>query len=116
MTFTENMKHNRRQRKKLRTGEFREMGFQVTAELSRPIDGTERDALIDAFLEHCIEAHGMLFGGGINRNLDGYVVADGKRKSATDEQRERVRRWLEARSEFTAVRVEALTDAWYGHA
>jgi uncharacterized protein YggL (DUF469 family) len=109
------MKHNRRQRKKLRTGEFQEMGFQVTADLSCPLDDEQRDALIDAFLEQCVEANGMLFGGGVNRRLDGYVVANGKRNSATNEQRETVRQWLESRPEFSGVRVESLSDAWYGH-
>ncbi|CAB3766474.1 YggL 50S ribosome-binding family protein [Paraburkholderia solisilvae] len=109
------MKHNKRQRKKLHIGEFQEMGFHATADLSHPLDEAQRDALIDAFLEQCIEANDMLFGGGINRDLDGYIVADGKRKSATDEQRECVRQWLEGRPDFTAVRVEPLTDAWYGH-
>jgi uncharacterized protein YggL (DUF469 family) len=108
-------RHNHRQRKKLRIGEYQELGFHVMAELFGPLDDAQRDTLIDAFLDECIEANGMLFGGGINRDLDGYIVADGKRKSATDEQRECVRQWLEGRSEFTAVRVEALTDAWYGH-
>ncbi|CAB3753789.1 YggL family protein [Paraburkholderia humisilvae] len=109
------MKHNRRQRKKLHIGEFREIGFQVTADLSRALNEGQRYALIDAFLEQCIEANGMLFGGGINRDMDGYIVADGKRKSATEEQRAYVRQWLEGRAEFTAIRVDPLTDAWYGH-
>jgi uncharacterized protein YggL (DUF469 family) len=108
-------RHNRRQRKKLHLGEFRELGFEVSADLTRQLDDTQRDALVDAFLSECIEANGMLFGGGINRGLDGFIVSASARGSATDEQRECVRKWLQGRTEFSAVSVEPLVDAWHGH-
>lgn len=79
---------NRRQRKKLRVGEFRELGFSVSAELQAPLSDQQRNALVDAFLEQCIEANGMLFGGGINEALDGYIVAEKNRSSVTDRHRE----------------------------
>jgi uncharacterized protein YggL (DUF469 family) len=108
-------RHNRRQRKKLRLREFQELGFAVSAALRDPLDGAQRDALIDTFLKECIEANGMLFGGGINRTLDGYVVAHGVRASTTEAQRAIVRAWLDARAELESVAVEPLTDAWRGH-
>jgi len=108
-------RHNQRQRKKLRIGEFQELGFLVSAALRAPISDAERDALLDAFLESCIEANGMLFGGGINQDLDGFIVSSSARSSATEEQREGVRRWLAGRNEFDAVTVGPLVDAWRGH-
>jgi len=106
---------SRRQRKKLRIGEFQELGFSVFAELASPLNALQRDTLIDVFLEKCIEPNGMLFGGGINRDLEGYVVANSARGSANEQQRECVRAWLAGRSEFSAVTVGPLVDAWYGH-
>ncbi|WP_233862860.1 YggL family protein [Paraburkholderia adhaesiva] len=108
-------RHNRRQRKKLRLGEFQELGFAVSATLRRALDDARREALIDAFLMECVEAHVMLFGGGVSDDLDGYIVADGVRVSATDEQREIVHAWLDGRDEFTDVTVAPLSDAWHGH-
>jgi len=107
-------KHNQRQRKKLRLGEFKELGFAVSASLRGPLDGADREAAIDAFLEDCIEPNGMLFGGGINEMLDGYVVSSAARSSATDRQREIVRGWLSGRPEFAVINVSPLTDAWHG--
>jgi hypothetical protein len=72
----------------LRLGEFQELGFSVSAELRTPLDDAQRDALVDAFLDECIEANGMLFIGGINDALDGYVTAVRDRSSATDQHRE----------------------------
>jgi uncharacterized protein YggL (DUF469 family) len=85
---------NRRQLKKLRVGEFRKLGFSVSAELQAPLNSQQRDALIDVFLAECIEANGMLFGGGINETLDGYVVAGQDRSSVTDRHREIVKGWV----------------------
>ncbi|WP_322033396.1 YggL family protein [Paraburkholderia sp. J76] len=108
-------RHNRRQRKKLRLGEFQELGFAVAAALRHGLDSAQHDALMDVFLTECIEAHGMLFSGGLNEALDGYIVADGVRTSATDEQCELVRAWLTSRCEFGGVTIAPLSDAWYGH-
>ncbi|WP_322104969.1 YggL family protein [Paraburkholderia sp. J41] len=108
-------RHNRRQRKKLRLGEFQELGFAVAASLRHGLDTVQRDALIDAFIVECVEAHCMFFGGGINEALNGYIVADGVRASATDVQRALVHRWLAACPEVTGVTVSPLSDARHGH-
>jgi uncharacterized protein YggL (DUF469 family) len=107
--------HNRRQRKKLHLGEFQELGFAVTAAFRHSLDAAQQDALIDAFLEECVEANGMMFGGGVGETLRGYLVAEGARASATDAQRETVRAWLDAREEVESVKVDPLSDAWHGH-
>ena len=57
-------RHNSRQRKKLHLAEFREWGFGVEGELTAPLSETQRDGLVDAFLEDCIEKNDMVVGGG----------------------------------------------------
>ena len=106
-------KRNRRQRKKLRVGEYREFGFEVSARIVHPLGDGQRDALLDAFLEECVEPNGMLFGGGINESLEGFIVANSPRDSATDEQRECVRQWMAQRAEFASVHISPLIDAWH---
>lgn len=108
-----NKRHNRRQRKKLHLGEFQELGFDVHARIATPLSVDDRDKLLDAFIEQCIEPIGLGFGGGLNDDLGGFAVSMQKRGSATDEQRERVRRWLSTRPEFSAVEIGPLADAWY---
>lgn len=106
-------RHNMRQRKKLHLGEFKELGFELSAEVARELSDDERDQILDSFLSECIEANGMLFGGGINRSLGGFIESIAVRGSATEEQRERVREWLQGRSEFRSVTVGPLVDAWH---
>lgn len=108
-------RRNHRQRKKLRIGEYQELGFEVSAQFTHPLENDQRDALLDSFLAECIEANGMLFGGGMNDSLGGFIVDNSARGSATDDQREHVRQWLEGRVEFASVEVAPLRDAWYGY-
>lgn len=108
-------RRNHRQRKKLRIGEYQELGFEVSAQFKHPLESDRRDALLDVFLAECIEANGMLFGGGMNDSLGGFIVDNSARGSATDDQREQVCQWLKGREEFAGVEVAPLTDAWYGH-
>jgi len=108
-------RYNRRQRKKLRIGEFQEFGFRVSA---RWVDGLDPDAKVaacDAFISECIEGNRLTFGGVIDDCLDGFVAPEGDRSSAVEEHRRLVLHWLENRAEFASVRVGQLVDAWYGN-
>lgn len=107
-------RRNRRLRKKLRVGEFQELGFEVRARVVASLTEDERSTLLDRFVEECIEPIDLGFGGGLNDDLDGFVVSMKRRASATDEQREKVRAWLSARSELSAIEIGPLTDAWHG--
>jgi len=98
-----------RLRKKLHLGEFQELGFDIETELKAPLVGDAEEALLIAFIEGIIEPRGLIFGGGVSC---GYVCKAGG-GSATEEDRNAVQEWLEARSEFTSVKVHGLTDAWY---
>ena len=99
----------RRLRKKLRVGEFQELGFDVTFTLR---DGLDEDQLMnfwDAFILQAIEQNGLAFGGGTS----GFVSAWG-RGSAQESHRELVRGWLTARPEVQSADAGPLVDAWHG--
>lgn len=99
---------SRRLRKKLRVGEFRELGFNVSFQHRAGLAEAEMDRFWDAFLLEAIESQGLEFGGG----TEGFITVWG-RGSATDIHRERVRAWLTARSEIESVSVGPLVDAWH---
>jgi uncharacterized protein YggL (DUF469 family) len=105
-------RHNSRQRKKLHLAEFREWGFGVEGELTAALSEAERDGLLDAFLDECIDKHGLVAGGGINDTLGFYIVSATPRGSVTEAQRALVQSWLEKRSEFKNVKVDPLSDIW----
>lgn len=105
-------RHNRRQRKKLHLGEFAQMGFAMSARLASPLTDRASDTLLDDFIEDCIEPLGLSFGGGLNNDLSGYVTSVVRDRSASEDQRNKVRAWLGSRPEFVVVEVGPLTDAW----
>jgi uncharacterized protein YggL (DUF469 family) len=98
----------RRLRKKLRVGEFQELGFDVSFKLRDGLDENQMTNFWDAFILQAIEQNGLAFGGGTN----GFVCAWG-RGSTRESHRELVRGWLTARPEVESVHIGPLTDAWY---
>lgn len=105
-------RHNRRQRKKLHLGEFTELGFEVSAGLVSKLDDGDRDQLLDAFIEDCIEPLALSFGGGLGDDFSGYVTSAIPGRSALEAQRDKVCAWLGSRPEFSGIEVGPLTDAW----
>jgi len=105
-------KHNTRQRKKLRLSEFQEFGFDVTAKSTKELAPAERQVFVDALIDAVVD-RGLLFAGGFNVDLNGFVVVDTLRGSVTDEQRESLKAWMESRPELRNVVVGPLKDAWY---
>src|SRR3990167_1213839 len=98
-----------RLRKKLRIGEFQELGFEVSFRLYRGLSDRDSEKFWNAFILEAIERNGLAFGG----STEGFITAWG-RGSATEEHREGVGDWLRSRPEIEAVEVGPLTDAWYG--
>lgn len=99
----------RRVRKKLRLGEFREFGLELTFAL--PTDSSE--AQLDAFwheLVEEVESRGLLVGGGSGQRWDAFVTR--ARGSATEGDRDALRGWLEQHGLVTEVRIGELVDAW----
>ncbi|MDT9002301.1 YggL family protein [Paucibacter sp. APW11] len=100
---------SRRQRKKLRIGEFQELAFDVHATLKAELDDAAQERFIDELLLQLILPRGLDFGGGAS----GGFVAKLGRGSATEADREAVAAWFRARSEVAAVTVSPLQDAWH---
>jgi uncharacterized protein YggL (DUF469 family) len=108
-------KHNRRQRKKLRIGEFQEFGFEIYATFREAIDDKQIDTFLDAFVIECVELNGLAFGGWAHKRLSGYVTRAVHPRSAAETDRELVLNWLTGRNELDDLKVGELSDAWYGH-
>ncbi len=105
-------RYKRRQRKKLRLGEFQELGFGVSGRFRDGLDQAARMAFLQAFLDQAIEQNGLMFGGGLEPSLEGYVVLDHP-GSVSEAQREAVLAWLKGQEVLAEVEADALSDAWY---
>lgn len=104
-----NKSRSRRLRKKLRTGEFKELGVQFSADFKESLAAGAEDTLVDLFLAEVIEPRMLAFGGWIT---GGFITCIG-RGSVSDEDRAQIASWFQSRPEFRSVRVGPLVDAWY---
>jgi uncharacterized protein len=101
---------SRRLRKKLRIAEFQELGFQIDYQFPEGMNPDDQTELFMEFIEKVIEGRGLMYGGG---EESGFVTHSSGR-SATDEDRQALKAWLEATGVVHSVTVGALQDAWYG--
>lgn len=106
---------NRRQRKKLRVGEFQELAFELELVFKTPLDDAAYESFIYAFIDEA-EARGLLlgaFGGKLPiARTDGLVSA--QHGSVGAEDRTALVAWLEARPEVAQATAGELRDGWYG--
>ncbi len=104
---------NKRLRKKLHRGEFRELGFEVRIILEGGVSEERFDIFLD-YLIGFVEAHNLGIGGGGDAERVEYVVGvlEG-RGSVTPEQREALLAWLAAREEVRQVEGSQLFDLHY---
>lgn len=103
---------NKRQRRKHRLGEFRELGFELR--FSTPGSWSEEGQ--DVFREECIdqvEALGLAVGGGTGIHWGVFVTALRDRGTVTAEQRQALLRWLAGRPELSELHAGVLEDAWH---
>ena len=100
---------SRRLKKKLRVGEFQELGFKVSVELHPELGEHKMIDFWDAFILEAIERNGLAYGGGTS----GFATSWG-RGSAAGAHREAVRSWLSTRAEVQSVDVGPLVDSWHG--
>lgn len=107
---------NRRQRKKKRIGEFQEMGFEVSYELSIRRRPSQIDAFLDSFVKSAIEANDLAVGGGGHSEMSFFVTSAKRRGGASELQRAAVKAWLSSQDDVLTFQVGPLRDAWYGHA
>ena len=104
---------NKRQRKKLYLGEFKELGFEVTATFKPGVDVDGRNAFLERLLESTSREELAFSGGTSAAGLDGFFTLD-HRGSVTEQQRERVRALLAADAAIANPNVGPLVDAWHG--
>ncbi len=105
----ENKRRSRRLRKKLRIGEFKELGFSVEAEIKSSILLDMEDFVVSALLAEVVDPRYLTFGGWIG---DGFISCLG-RGSVTETDREMILMWLLARPEIETARIGPLVDAWH---
>lgn len=100
---------SRRLRKKMRVGEFQEMGFNFSIELDQVLDDGSAESLIDAFIAELLVPRDLEFGGWVS---GGFICRAG-RGSATEDDRQAVQAWWQERPQVRAVVVGELIDAWH---
>lgn len=101
----------RRLRKKLRKGEFTELGFVLKFDLSKNLNEDELIEFWETFIEDAIEANGLFCGGSCGPRWD-VMVSRGYRQSATVEDQEVLRKWLSNRPDVSHVEVGPLESTW----
>lgn len=101
---------NNRQRKKMRVGDYRELGFHLTIGLQADAD---TDGLLDGWLSRVDEAD-VSFGGHFDGKdkLEGVVFPISQTK-ITDALRSELIAWLQARSEVATLEASELLDLWH---
>jgi len=103
---------NRRQRKKLRVGEFQELVFEVSIRFGQPMEGPRLDAFMDEFID-LVESRRLVAGGGGGGLEAEWVVSTWNRGSTTEEDRRAVLDWLLSHPEVADAKAGALMDGWY---
>lgn len=102
---------SKRLRKKLRIDEFQEFGFSLTVSLKDDLDAKSLEIFVDEFIFEAIENNGLVFGGGFNKDLNGFVALE-KRGSVTVSHVAKVKSWLDSQPCVTNIRFGELVDAW----
>lgn len=106
---------NRRQRKKLRIGEFTEFVFTVRAKFDRALDESAYDLLLDDFIDF-IESRDLIVGGMGGKfplsETDGVIQAL-TRPSPTEGDRQAVITWLSLRPEVVKASADDFVDGWH---
>lgn len=107
---------NRRQRKKLRVGEFQELVFEISIRFRQPMEGSQLDAFVDEFID-LIEPRRLIVGGIGGRlpllETEGIVSTWGK-GSTTEEDRRAALDWLLRHPDVAGAETGAFIDGWYG--
>lgn len=106
---------NPRQQKKLHVGEFRELAFAVHATFKAPLDDAAQGAFLDAVYDATVDRGLMVasFGGVCPvEKIDGYVCSL-ERGSPTEDDRQWLVGWLQARTEVQSAQADDFVDAWY---
>ncbi len=102
----------KRLRKKLRVGEFKELGFCVRFQLDESLTDGDLENFLDQFLAEAIESQGLDFGGSGHHEWQGFVTLN-RRGSVTEEHKKLVDEWLGRHPSVKEHETGRLLDAWY---
>ena len=109
MALPPNKQRSRRQRKKMRIGEFQEFGFEYELKVKAELSPEQEEALMDRFVRELLVPRNLAAAGWVR---EGFVTAF-TRGSASDEDRQATQAWLAAQPEVGEATVSSLKDAWY---
>lgn len=105
----------KRLRKKLRRGEFSELGCQVSVLFKNGLSDDAINRFVDEFIAQAVEAHGLCFGGGgDSKQWCGFLTRP-SRASVEEIHRQQLTSWLTARPEVLEFAIGPLVDAWNGY-
>lgn len=107
---------NRRQRKKLRVGEFQELVFRVSIIFRQPLDETGYDRFWDHIID-LIESRNLAVGGLGGKlplmEADG-IIAAWECGSPSEADRQAVLDWLMQYPDVASAEAGDFVDGWYG--
>lgn len=105
----------KRLRKKLRVGEFQELGFKISVKLPESISEEEFDQQIEDFTVNIVGKHEMLCSGlEADKELTLYLENAQPYSSITIDQRRVVEEWMSNSTFFKNYTVSELIDVNYG--
>ena len=107
---------NRRQRKKLRVGEFQELVFEIRVHFSRSLGCESYDLFLDDFIAF-IESNDLVLGSvlyQLGMDETKAIVTGCGCNSPTEEDRQAILSWVKLRPEVSSAEAGDLVDAWYG--
>lgn len=107
----------RRQRKKLRVGEFREFVFAIRICFGLSLDEATYEVFMAAFVgfveARCLTLGGL--GGRMPLSETDAMVSALARGSPSEADRQALLEWLHGRCEVESAEAGELMDAWYGN-
>ncbi|SHI10070.1 YggL family protein [Ferrimonas marina] len=112
MAIKTDAKRNTRLRKKLRTGEFQELGFDLFWTFTPEVSEEQIDAIVDQFIDEVIEPNKLGFSGSGHKAWEGLICTQAIGK-CTDKHRQAVEAFF-AKQPVTDLKVTELYDIWWG--
>lgn len=101
---------NRRQRRKHRTGEFQELGFDLQFKTPAAWTDEQQLAFWNALIDE-VEKRGMSIGGSSGEPWEVFVTG-ADHASVSPDERQAIIDWLGARQGVTELEAGPLEDAW----
>lgn len=102
----------KRLRKKLYLDEFAVLGFEFSCEFELTQE-SEFDCLLDNFILFIESRELCMGGGGDIKSFNGFICSDHRYESASNDDRDAIKNWLDSNKTVTNIIVYPLVDANY---